>query len=318
MPLQSADQPCRTAACPAQTPGQTPDRATTLAPDQATDPVPELLLVRDLTFHYPGFSTAGNSLAAEHEMSQGKLSDISFSIAAGEKVALVGPNGSGKSTLLLLLCGCLAPHQGKVFIRGQDCTANPELARQSLAKLFQDPDNQLFMPSVREELLFSLLHSNAAGRATTGLAAGLGTGLATERATGLVTDRARLVREAMESFNLTHLAERAPHHLSVGEKKRVALASLLLTRPKLLLLDEPTAGLDPRSRRNLNRKLRELETGLLMATHDLDMALEVAERVIVLHHGRIAGESALPGLLAQADFLERHGLELPLSLQRSK
>ena len=259
-----------------------------------------LLRVHDLAFRYPGATVSGSpdSSGIDCLLPQCELSGLEFSISAGEKVALVGANGSGKSTLLLLLCGCIAPQKGRVFIEGQDCTAQPELARKSVAKLFQDPDNQLFMPSVREELLFSLLHSAPAENEP--------------------QKHEQLLREAMESFNLLHLAERAPHHLSVGEKKRVALASLLLTRPKLLLLDEPTAGLDPRSRRNLNRKLQTLDTGLLMATHDLDMALEVAERIIVLDHGRIVGESALPGLLAQADFLERHGLELPLSLQNSK
>lgn len=270
------------------------------APTRQQNYSSELLRTQDITFRYPGSTINGstNTPQCGSVLPQCELSGIEFSIADGEKVALVGANGSGKSTLLLVLCGCIAPQKGRVFIAGQDCTAKPELARQSVAKLFQDPDNQIFMPSVREELLFSLLHSNATAQ--------------------MPQSHEQLLREAMESFNLLHLAERAPHHLSVGEKKRVALAGLLLTRPKLLLLDEPTAGLDPRSRRKLNQKLQTLDTGLLMATHDLDMALEIADRVIVLHHGRIVGESALPGLLAEADFLERHGLELPLSLQSSK
>ncbi|SHN53996.1 energy-coupling factor ABC transporter ATP-binding protein [Desulfovibrio litoralis] len=257
----------------------------------------KLLAVKDLCFSYNGSlnsNTCPNNLAQHY----GELSNISFSLKRGEKVALVGANGSGKSTLLLLLSGCLHPQQGSIILNGEDVTSQVHLARKHAAVLFQDPDNQLFMPSVREELLFSLAHSELEDKLDK-------------------TQKKQAVDKILEKLGIEHLSERPPHHLSVGEKKRVALASLLITDPLLLLLDEPSAALDPRSRRKLLETLKELDTALLMATHDLDLALELADKVIVLHEGKITAESKIPGILVDAVFLEKNALELPLSLLKS-
>ena len=150
----------------------------------------------------------------------------------------------------------------------------------------------MFMPSVRDEVLFSISNQQSEPDGET----------------------AEKVAYMLESLGIAHLAERAPHRLSVGEKKRVALASLLITKPRLLLLDEPSAGLDPRSRRALIHLLQDMGMAMLLATHDLDLALDLADAVIFLNQGRLAGQSETPGLLTDAEFLAGQGLELPLTL----
>ena len=237
-----------------------------------------LLVLDHLTYYYPQTSCG--------------ITDLSLTLPPGKKTALVGANGSGKSTLLLLAAGCLHPASGRVLLAGDDCTGKPQTVRDHAGVLFQDPDYQLFMPSVRAEVLFSLSNLENA----------------------LPADAADRVATMLDSLNIAHLATRPPHRLSVGEKKRVALASLLITRPRLLLLDEPSAGLDPRSRRTLIRLLQDMDLAMLTATHDLDLVMDIAEEVIFLKEGKIAGQSEIPGLLADAGFLEEQGLELPLRL----
>lgn len=224
------------------------------------------------------------------------VAGLSLRLPGGKKIALVGANGSGKSTLLLLAAGCLQPLEGRVRLDGRECAGQPQLVRRYAGVLFQDPDHQLFMPSVREEVLCSLGNSAAAPDFA----------------------RGRQVAAMLDALGIAHLAERPPHRLSVGEKKRVALAALLVNRPQLLLLDEPSAGLDPRSRRALINLLREMDMAMLLATHDLDLALDIADEAVILNSGKIVGRSGTPGLLADEEYLRAQGLELPLSLNRAR
>ncbi len=237
-----------------------------------------LLVLDRLTYHYPQTACG--------------ITDLSLTLPEGKKYALVGANGSGKSTLLLLAAGCLQPVAGRVLLGGENCTGKPQVVRNQAGVLFQDPDYQLFMPSVRDEVLFSISNQQSEPDG----------------------EAAEKVAYMLESLGIAHLAERPPHRLSVGEKKRVALASLLITKPRLLLLDEPSAGLDPRSRRALIHLLQDMGMAMLLATHDLDLALDLADAVIFLNQGRLAGQSETPGLLTDAEFLAGQGLELPLTL----
>lgn len=211
----------------------------------------------------------------------------------GERVALLGPNGSGKSTLLLLLAGCLTPQRGSVRLDGEDCAGQPRKAARHLGLLFQNQDCQLLMPSVREDLLLSL-----------------STKPDTPQDVALAE-----VESFAARFGLTHLLDSPPHRLSTGERQRVALGTLCINHPQLLLLDEPTAALDPQARRLLGELLEELDTALLMATHDMDFALRTSTRVLLMHQGRLAHDGASGAVLRDADLLQTHGLELPLCLQ---
>lgn len=237
-----------------------------------------LLQVSDLVFRY-----ASGAFALDH---------LSLEMRAGEKVALVGANGSGKSTLLLHVAGCLAPGSGSVRLEDELVTGNPRKAGGRLGLLFQNPDFQLLMPSVREELLLAL-----------------------QGADGDSDSRSRRVEALADELGFSTLLDCPPHRLSAGQKQLVALGTLLITRPSLLLLDEPTAALDPRTRRALIRFLCGLRTGMLVATHDLDMALDVVDRVIILRRGKVVADGPVRELLSDPRLLSENHLELPLCLQ---
>ena len=222
------------------------------------------------------------------------LEDLDLNIAAGERVVLLGSNGSGKSTLLRLLDGLYLPTSGSIHFDGvaltQDRLADPQSSiafRRRVGLLFQDPDVQLFNATVFDEIAFGPLQ------------------LGWTREQVIVA-----VEEALELFNIAELRDRAPYHLSGGEKKRVALASVLVVQPEVLLLDEPTAALDPRSQSQLIEFLQTLPaaTTVITATHDLSRVYDFAQTGCVLQQGRILNHGSLSGVLADSALLRRANL----------
>lgn len=214
------------------------------------------------------------------------LQGVSLLIHAGEKVGLIGPNGAGKSTLLLLLNGLLRPQQGTVRVCGLEVNERHLAAvRQAVGLVFQDPNDQLFCPTVFEDVAFG------------------------PRYQGLrETDIHTRVVQALRAVGLEGYELRASYRLSLGEKKRVAIATVLSMQPDILVLDEPSAGLDPRARRALVGLLQTLHPTLLVATHDLALVREVCTRVVVLSQGRVVADGAVDAVLSDAALLERHGL----------
>ena len=231
-----------------------------------------MLRVENLRYRYPD----------GHEALRG----ISLTVHEGEKVALVGANGSGKSTLLLHIAGAVKVQEGRITFRGQE---SQEVLRKNIGLTFQDADDQLLMPSVLEDVAFSLV------------AGGINRHEAHERARGI-----------LDSLGITHLSERPPHRLSGGEKRIVSFAGILAGEPEVLALDEPSSALDPRARRMVIDFLRRSEHTIILATHDLDMALDVCSRAVILNEGVAACEGALPELFTNHEILEANGLELPL------
>lgn len=217
------------------------------------------------------------------------LQGVSLRIDRGEKIALVGPNGAGKSTLLLVLGGLLRPAAGILRVEGEEIgNGDPRRLRAKAGLVFQDPDDQLFSPTVFDDVAFGPIYQGLSERE--------------------VRER---VYQALEAVGMTWAASRVSHHLSVGEKKRVAIATVLALRPELMLLDEPTAGLDPRGRRELIRLLRGLPQTMLVATHDMRLVAELFPRVIVMDQGRIVADGPSHEILRDEALLEAHGLEPP-------
>jgi cobalt/nickel transport system ATP-binding protein len=214
------------------------------------------------------------------------LKGVDFVIQPGEKVALVGPNGAGKSTLILHLNGILEG-DGEVRVCGMPVRKeNIGQVRASVGVVFQDPDDQLFSPTVFEDVAFGPLYM----------------GLAKE-------DVIRRVGIALSAVGMEGYEERISHHLSGGEKKQIAIATVLAMDPEILVLDEPTAGLDPRNRRRLINLIHELPQTMLVSTHDIPMVAELFQRTIVIDEGKVAWDSDTKGILSDKDFLEKHGLE---------
>jgi cobalt/nickel transport system ATP-binding protein len=233
-----------------------------------------LLSVEKLSFSYPDGHPA--------------LRDISLCIERGEKVALVGPNGAGKSTFMLHLNGLLTG-KGHVQIGGMEIhKKNLPAIRALVGLVFQNPDDQLFSPTVYEDVAFGPLHM------------------------GLPEPEiVRRVEAALEQVGMSRFAERLSHHLSTGEKKRIAIATVLSMQPEILVLDEPTAGLDPRARRSLIHLLQELPLTMLVSSHDLLMVRELFPRMIIMDEGRIVSDGPTLALMNDTALLEEHGLELP-------
>jgi len=227
-----------------------------------------------------------DSLSFAYPDGRSALRDVSLGVRPGEKVALVGPNGAGKSTLLLHLNGILRG-EGTVRVMGQE-VAEPHLARirGQVGLVFQDPDDQLFSPTVFEDVAFGPLYA----------------GLPEE-------EIRRRVAWALAQVELEGYAERVSHHLSLGEKKRAAIASVLSMQPDILALDEPTSGLDPRTRRRLIGLLHELPQTMLVATHDMQLVAQVFPRTVVLDGGWVVADGPTDELLADERLLEAHGLE---------
>lgn len=220
------------------------------------------------------------------------IREVSFKVAPGESVALVGGNGVGKSTLLQLLNGCLLPNGGLVRVAGLVVgKASLSAVRRAAGMIFQNPDDQLFMPTVFDDVAFGLLNLGVAEAELEGR-----------------------VMKALEAVGAAHLRARPPYRLSQGEKRAAAIAAVLALEPDVLVMDEPTSNLDPLARRRLIRLLKTFGHAKIIATHDLDFALELCGRTIVLHNGEVAADGPTAGLFRQADLLERCNLETPPSM----
>jgi cobalt/nickel transport system ATP-binding protein len=224
------------------------------------------------------------------------LRGINLQIKASERVALVGANGSGKSTLLSHLNGILLPQQGTVVV-GEYPMEQQHLRaiRNFVGLVFQNPDDQLFMPTVWEDIAFGPINQGCKGDELT---------------------RRCIISMQAVGLDPEQMRDRNTTNLSGGQKKRVAIAGVLAMQPQILVLDEPSAQLDPRSRRQLIELLRNFPITQLIATHDLDLALELCDRTIVLNHGLIARDGLTADILSDGDFLAQHHLELPLSYSR--
>jgi len=233
--------------------------------------------VRDLYFSYPDGHPA--------------LRGVTLVVYPGEKVALVGPNGAGKSTLLLHLNGLLRG-KGTVRILGREVNSADGKALRELRALvgitFQNPDDQLFSLTVRDDVAFGPVYMGLPP-----------------------TEVESRVREALSAVGLEGFENRMPHHMSVGEKRRAALATVLAMRPAVLALDEPSAGLDPRARRDLIRIIRSLPQTIIAATHDMHMVRDAFPRTVVLDEGRVVADGPTEEILADRALLEAHGLEPP-------
>ncbi|MGQ9851667.1 MAG: energy-coupling factor ABC transporter ATP-binding protein [Aggregatilineaceae bacterium] len=233
-----------------------------------------MIEIEGLSFSYPDGQRA--------------LSAISLRIAAGERVALVGPNGAGKSTLLLHLNGILRPAAGIIRIGGLPLTDRTlGQIRAMVGLVFQNPDDQLFSPRVFEDVAFGPLHM------------------------GLPEDEVRArVGQALAAVDMSAFAGRTSYHLSLGEKKRIALATVLSMNPHVLALDEPSSGLDPRARRSLIRLLQGLDgQTLLIASHDMRLVRELCPRMVMLDGGAVVADGPTETLIRDSALLEEHGLE---------
>ncbi len=218
---------------------------------------------------------------------------IAMRINHGESVGVVGTNGAGKSTLLSLVVGILFPSEGEIVIGGTPVTRKtlPHI-RERVGLLFQDADDQLFMNTVYDDVAFGPRNYKLDEKEVD----------------------ARVLK-ALEAVGAMHLKDRAPYKLSGGEKRAAAVATLLAMEPDILLMDEPTAALDPRARRRLINLLNGFTHTKVIATHDLDMVLDVCKRTIVINDGKIAADGPSADILSDDALLEQCGLERPLSLQ---
>lgn len=213
------------------------------------------------------------------------LDDISLKVAPGEKIALIGANGAGKSTLLLHLIGILEG-SGRVLIDGMEANKhNMGQIRASVGLVFQNPDDQLFSPSVFEDVAYGPIYQGFDKNTVQGK-----------------------VEDALAAVHMEAYADRSPYHLSSGEKKRIAIATVLSMQPQILVLDEPTAGLDPRARRELIELMQELSQTILIATHDLPLAEQLTPRTILLNQGTIAADGQTTSILNDQGLLEANGL----------
>ncbi len=238
-----------------------------------------LVEVKDLKYRYPDGTPA--------------LQGISFLLTHGEAVAIIGANGAGKSTLLLHLNGCLMPQAGEVRIGGLPLNKTTlSHIRRTVGMVFQDPDDQLFMPMVYDDVAFGPLNL----------------GLPPEEVD-------QLVNASLATVGASHLKDRPPYRLSGGEKRAVAIASVLAMSPDILVMDEPTAALDPKTRRQLIELLKTFKHTRIIATHDLDLVLDLCSRVIILKDGQVAADGPALDILQNEELLESCSLEKPLVLQ---
>lgn len=237
------------------------------------------LEIKNLAFAYPDGNQA--------------LFGVNLTVGQGERVALLGPNGAGKTTLVMHMNGIHPAAHGEVRVAGQlvDASdkANLRSIRSKVGIVFQDPDDQLFMPTVGEDVAFGPYNMGVRG-----------------------DELEKVVIEALELVGMTEFKDRPPHHLSFGQRRRVAVATVLAMKPEILVLDEPSSNLDPASRRELADILRSLAITIVMVTHDLPYALELCERSVILSGGIIVADKKTREILGDKDLLQSHRLELPV------
>jgi cobalt/nickel transport system ATP-binding protein len=237
------------------------------------------LEIKNLAFAYPDGNQA--------------LFGVNLTVGQGERVALLGPNGAGKTTLVMHMNGIHPAAHGEVRVAGQlvDASdkANLRSIRSKVGIVFQDPDDQLFMPTVGEDVAFGPYNMGLRGE-----------------------ELEKVVIEALELVGMTEFKDRPPHHLSFGQRRRVAVATVLAMKPEILVLDEPSSNLDPASRRELADILRSLAITIVMVTHDLPYALELCERAVILSGGIIVADKKTREILGDKDLLNAHRLELPV------
>ncbi|GAA3884793.1 ABC transporter ATP-binding protein [Streptomyces lacrimifluminis] len=237
----------------------------------------------------PAPSLEVSGLAYAYPDGHQALFGVDFSVGRGERVALLGPNGAGKTTLVLHLNGILTGGAGTVTVAGMP-VGKRHMAeiRRKVGIVFQDPDDQLFMQTVREDVAFGPAAAGMKGE-----------------------ELERRVRTALGLVGMADFADRPPHHLSFGQRRRVAVATVLAMEPEILVLDEPSSNLDPASRRELADILRSLDVTVLMVTHDLPYALELCPRALILSEGVIAADGPTNDLLGDDGLMRAHRLELP-------
>jgi cobalt/nickel transport system ATP-binding protein len=239
------------------------------------------LEVRDLSFSYPDGTPV--------------LHSVDFHVHPGERVALLGPNGAGKTTLVLHLNGIFPSASGSVTVAGLPVNEeNIQEIRRRTGLVFQDPDDQLFMPTVRQDVAFGPANFGVHGPE--------------------LDDR---VRDALQAVGMLEVADRPPHHLSLGQRRRVAVATVLAMQPEILVLDEPSSNLDPASRHELAHILEALDITMLMVTHDLPYALELCERSLVINDGRIVADGRTAIILGDRQLMRANRLELPYGFDPS-
>ena len=235
----------------------------------------EYLSVNNISFEYPdGFQA---------------LENINLSLSKGERLAVLGPNGAGKTTLILHLNGILGDLNGQITLNNNSFSEeNISKIRKSVGLVFQDPDDQLFMPTVLEDVMFGPKNF----------------GFSDE----LVKKNSM---KALEQVKMLQFKDKPPHHLSFGQKRKVAIASVLASEPELLVLDEPSSNLDPASRRELIDILKNLDVSIILVTHDLPMALEICNRSVILNNGKITANDETYKILKNEKVMADNRLELP-------
>lgn len=237
----------------------------------------KIIEVKELSYSYPDGTPA--------------LRDVNLEVYKGETLGIIGPNGAGKSTFLLHLNGIFRGN-GHVKILDMDVNdKNLKRIRNKVGIVFQDPDNQLFMPTVFEDVAFGPLNMNMSK-----------------------DEVEKAVINALQKVDMLNAIKRISHHLSFGEKKRISIATVLSMNPDILVLDEPSSNLDPRHRRDLINFLKSLEITKIIATHDLDMVLDLCSRVILLDEGTVIADGEVMEILSNKELLESHDLEIPISL----
>lgn len=224
------------------------------------------------------------------------IRDINLKIEEGESIALVGANGAGKSSLFKLIIGISEIKEGSIKV--EELSVGKKTLkdiRRKVGMVFQNPDDQLFMTKVYDDIAFGPRNE-------------------------LLTDEEVETRvvNALEQLGITHLRDRMPHRLSGGEKRVIAIASVLAMNPRVILFDEPTSFLDPQARRNVINTLDSLKMTKIIATHDLDMALDICDRVIILHHGSVFADGTVKDILLDENLLSQCHLELPLCMQKPR